>query len=162
MEFAGVVAHLPDAKGLRDLAMLLTVPGQDVHVFTLLGRSTPSTGADPMLDHEAKRRYRRRILELRDVIERADHDGDVDASQAAANEIDALHHEIVVSTGIGGRDRRLGDEVERARKTVSARVRDSLNRIAATHPALGTHLAHSISLGSVCSYRPSDVPAWQL
>ena len=46
--FDGRSAHLADAKGLHDIALLLRSPGQDVHVFTLLGVDTPATGADPV------------------------------------------------------------------------------------------------------------------
>ena len=99
LAFAGTEAHLPDAKGLHDIAVLLAAPGQDVHVFTLLGREEPELGADPVLDEEAKRRYRRRIEELQRAIERADHDGDVTASQAASAELEALLRELSSATG---------------------------------------------------------------
>ena len=162
LAFAGTEAHLPDAKGLQDIAVLLAAPGQEVHVFTLLGREEPEHGADPVLDEEAKRRYRRRIEELRRDTERADHNGDVAASQAASAEVEALLRELSGATGLGGRDRRLGDDVERARKTVSARIHDVLGRVAAVHPALSSHLEASIVLGVRCSYRPTMPVAWRL
>ena len=59
--FDGRSAHLADAKGLHDIAMLLRSPGQNVHVFTLLGVDTPATGADPVLDERAKAIYRARL-----------------------------------------------------------------------------------------------------
>jgi tetratricopeptide (TPR) repeat protein len=162
LAFAGTEAHLPDAKGLRDIAVLVAAQGQEVHVFTLLGREEPELGADPVLDEEAKRRYRRRIEELQRDIERADQDGDATASQAASAELEALLRELSGATGLGGRDRRLGDEVERARKTVSARIHDTLGRVAAVHPALGSHLEAAVMLGVRCSYRPSEPVAWRL
>jgi hypothetical protein len=42
--------------------------------------------------------------------------------------------------GFGRRPRRLGDANERAYKTVTARIRDSLARITARRPSLGVHL----------------------
>jgi hypothetical protein len=77
LAYGGVEVHLPDAKGLRDLAALLTTPGREIHVYTLLGREVPVTGSDPVLDHEAKQQYRRRVEELREAIEQADVDEDV-------------------------------------------------------------------------------------
>ena len=130
----------PDLKGLRDIATLLAAQGHDVHVYTLLGRHEPALGADPVLDDESRRRYRRRIETLHADIERADEDGDVATSQAASLELDALLRELSVTTGLRGRRRRLGDEVDRARKTVSARIHDSLERLAQVHPTLGAHL----------------------
>jgi AAA ATPase-like protein len=162
LTYAGTEVHLPDAKGLRDIAVLLAAPGQDVHVYALLGRGEPVLGADPVLDEEAKRRYRRRIEVLHEDIERADHHGDAIASRSASAELDALLRELSAAGGLGSRDRRLGDEVERARKTVSARIRDSLRRVAAIHPELGSHLEASITLGVRCIYQPAEPVAWRL
>jgi hypothetical protein len=162
LTYAGTEVHLPDAKGLRDIAVLLAAPGQDVHVYALLGRGEPVLGADPVLDEEAKRRYRRRIEVLHDDIERADHHGDVIASRSASAELAALLRELSAASGLGSRDRRLGDDVERARKTVSARIRDSLRRVAAIHPELGSHLEASITLGVRCIYQPAEPVAWRL
>ena len=133
-----------------------------VHVYALLGRDEPVLGADPVLDEEAKRRYRRRIEVLHEDIERADHHGDAIASRSASAELDALLRELSAAGGLGGRDRRLGDEVERARKTVSARIRDSLRRVAAIHPELGSHLEASITLGVRCCYQPIEPVVWRL
>ena len=111
---------------------------------------------------EAKRRYRRRIEELQRDIELADRDGDMTASQAASAELETLLRELSSATGLGGRDRRLGDKVERARKAVSARIHDTLGRVAAVHPALGSHLESSVMLGVLCSYRPTKPVAWRI
>jgi len=162
LAYAGVEVHLPDAKGLRDLATLLVAPGREVHVYTLLGRDAAVTGADPILDEEAKRRYRRRVDDLREAIEQADLDGDVSASAAASLELEAVTRELSAATGLHGRDRRLDDDVERARKTVSARMRDVLSRIAIAHPALGSHLNESVLLGVRCSYQPNEPIRWDL
>ena len=162
LRFAGTEAHLPDLKGLRDIATLLAAQGHDVHVYTLLGRHEPALGADPVLDDESRRRYRRRIETLHADIERADEDGDVATSQAATLELDALVHELSVTTGLRGRRRRLGDEVDRARKTVSARIHDSLERVAQVHPTLGAHLTASLTVGVRCAYRPPEPVDWQL
>ena len=56
---AGAVT-LPDAKGLHDLHALLGAAGREVHVLDLLGPEVAATvgrtGADPVLDDEAKAR----------------------------------------------------------------------------------------------------------
>jgi|GEM_PF-6552800 hypothetical protein len=83
----------------------------------------------------AKRQYRRRGKQLREIIEQADRNGDASASEAASKELEVLSRELSAAAGLHGRDRRLDDEVERARKTVSARIHDALSRIAFAHPA---------------------------
>lgn len=57
--------------------------------------------------------------------------------------------------GLGGRPRRLGDDAERARKTVGARIRDALRRIETVHPALAAHLATHVQTGTYCRYSRS-------
>jgi hypothetical protein len=162
LAYGGVEVHLPDAKGLQDLATLLATPRHEIHVFTLLGREVPATGADPVLDDDAKRQYRRRVEQLRKIIEQADLDGDVSASQEAGLELEALTHELSAATGLRGRDRRLDDEVERARKTVSARIHDALSRITLVHAALGPHFHTAIVLGVRGSYQPNEAINWEL
>jgi hypothetical protein len=158
--FDGRSAHLADAKGLHDIVMLLRSPDQDVHVFTLLGIDIPATAADPVLDKQATATYRARLEELDADIAQADRRGDQQRSQRASIERAALVHELSSSVGLGGRPRRLGDQTERARKTVSARMRDVLARIERTHPPLAQHLRDSISTGTVCRYRPSTGRRW--
>jgi hypothetical protein len=63
---------------------------------------------------------------------------------------------------VGGRSRRLGDHAERARKTVSARVRDALTKIDSVHPTLATHLRSTLQMGTVCSYTPLEPTHWTL
>jgi hypothetical protein len=72
LRFDGHDAHLPDAKGLRDIATLLAAPNRPVHVFTLLGRDAPATRADPMLDRRAVAEFRRRLADLDTEIDEAD------------------------------------------------------------------------------------------
>ena len=79
-----------------------------------------------------------------------------------ADERDALIRELAAATGFGGRDRRLGDEIERARKTVGARLRDSLTKIDRVHPLLATHLRESVRMGTTCSYTPATPTSWKL
>jgi hypothetical protein len=154
LTFDGRVAHLPDAKGLHDLATLVANPGQEIHVLTLLGRPGPSAGSDPVLDETARSAYRQRLADIERELDEADRVGDPAAGAALTQERAALAAELAGATGLGGRARRLGDESESARKTVGARIRDSLRRVDEVHPALGRHLRDSLSIGTVCRYTP--------
>ncbi|MCA1648500.1 MAG: hypothetical protein LC797_24580, partial [Chloroflexi bacterium] len=158
--FDGQEAHLPDAKGLHDIATLLGAPGRDVHVFTLLGIPAPPTGADPVLDGQARAQYAARLAQLDIEIAEADAHNDTLGSEHACAERDALVHELSAAAGLGGRRRRLGDEAEKARKTVGARIRDVLGRIERVHPLLAHHLRDAISTGTTCAYTPPDGYQW--
>jgi hypothetical protein len=50
----------------------------------------------------------------------------------------------------------LGDEAERARKAVTARIRDTLRRLDEAHPELAAHLRAAVSTGSTCLYQPAE------
>jgi hypothetical protein len=62
----------------------------------------------------------------------------------------------------GGDTEGAGDDRERLRKTVTARIRDSLRRLDDRHPALGAHLRASVHTGAVCVYAPAEPVSWDL
>ena len=160
--YAGREVHLADAKGLHDLATLLANPGAEVTAYRLWGGPTEPPGADPVLDERARAAYRRRLAELDELLDAADARGDPAASDRARAERSALLAELAAATGLGGRRRRLGDEDERARKAVTARVRDVLRRIRAVHPELADHLDAAVSTGTACRYAPAEPVSWRL
>ena len=45
-------------------------------------------------------------------------------------------------------------DAERARKAVTARIRDAIRRIGAAHPDLGAHLDRTVRTGTTCRYDP--------
>jgi hypothetical protein len=163
--FAGRRAQLRDAKGLRDLAVLLGAPGQEVAAADLVtgtARPAQAFGADPVLDERARAEYRTRLAELDDELAQADAHHDIERSARLAAERDALIDELARATGLGGRRRRLGDAAERARTTVTARIRDAIGRIERAHPELGRHLRASIVTGTRCAYRPAETVRWSI
>src|SRR4029077_5707865 len=114
--------RLPDSKGLADIATLIAARGADVHVLTLVGHHLARMGADPVLDQRAKKSYQERLACLAEDIADAEAAGRAGRAGVLRNERDALIRELAAAAGLGHRDRKLGDEAERARKTVSARV----------------------------------------
>lgn len=160
LSFEGTTVQLPDSKGLRDLAVLIGAKGADVHVYTLVGHDFARTGADPVLDEMAKARFKARLAALGQEIQDAEEFGDPRRVEKLDSERDALIHSLTVAAGLGGRSRRLGDDTERARKTVSARVRDALSKIDQVHPELADHLRRALQMGTVCSYAPRQPPTW--
>ena len=70
--------------------------------------------------------------------------------------------ELTAAFGLGGRARRAGSPAERARTTVTARIRHVIRRIEVVHPALGRHLDRSIRTGTFCAYEPDPVVIWKV
>ncbi|MBA2896900.1 ATP-binding protein [Nonomuraea soli] len=169
LAYGGRVAHLPDAKGLRDLHLLLAAPGRDLPAVALLAPeggdlvvAARSLGGDDLLDDEARTRYRRHLERLDDEIDRAAGLGDDDRAATLDRERQALLEQLRSAAGLDGRSRRLGDEAERARKTVTARIRDVLRKLDAAHPELAAHLRETVSTGSTCRYQPAEPVSWTL
>jgi hypothetical protein len=169
LAMAGRTVHMPDTKGLRDLHVLLAAPGTEVPAVRLLNPAggqevvaASRLGGDDVLDEEAKSRYRKRLSQLDDQIDEASLQGDETRVREYDRERSALLTELRAAAGLGGRTRRLGDEAERARKTVTARIRDTLRKLADRHPELATHLRESVSTGATCTYHPPSPTAWRL
>ncbi|MFD2094014.1 ATP-binding protein [Blastococcus deserti] len=163
LTYAGRTVRLRDAKGLQDLARLLAAPGREIPAADLLGAPHLATvGADPVLDDRARTAYRQRIAELDARLAEADAAGDARRGARLTEERAAVVHELVAASGLGGRRRRLGDAGERARSTVTARIRDALRHIEQAHPELGGHLRTSVATGTRCSYRPTEAVHWRL
>jgi hypothetical protein len=168
LAFGGRTTALKDAKGLRDLAVLLAAPGREVAAADLAAgadgnqaaAAISALGADPVLDDRARAAYRTRLADLDDELATADAHCDPERSAQLAAERDALIGELARATGLGGRSRRLGDTTERARTTVTARIRDAIRRIEQAHPELGAHLRASIVTGARCAYRPAETMRW--
>jgi hypothetical protein len=169
LTFAGRSVHVPDAKGLRDLHYLLSQPGTEIPAVQLLDPQGGAVvvaarrmGGDPVLDEEAKTQYKRRLTQLDEEIDRAVQLGDDRRAAAAERERAALLAELRAAAGLAGRARRLGDEAERARKTVTARIRDTLRKLDQSHPALASHLRATVSTGITCCYQPTEPVPWRL
>ena len=172
--FDGHTVTLRDSKGMRDLCTLLARPGRERHVLDLwaiapVGASpTPRevtgvhvTGTrEEVVDAEARDRYRRRLARLGEEAAEAAGRGDPDVVERAREEREWLVAQLAEAYGVGGRTRRVPDEVERARKAVRRRMADALSRIEAQHPALGRHLRNSVHTGVYCSYAPDREVRW--
>jgi hypothetical protein len=169
LAYGGVTVRLRDAKGLADLAALLAVPGREIPAAGLvaagsggLGRADLRLGADEVLDETARQQIRQRLADLDEEIAEADAWADPERASRARAERDALVSEVTAATGLAGRARRLGDQDERARKAVTARIRDVIGRIERVHPPLGAHLRASVTTGTRCCYSPPTPATWQL
>jgi pimeloyl-ACP methyl ester carboxylesterase len=164
--FAGRRCHLKHARGLTDLSLLLSRPGAEIFAGHLMDGPDALASApaptDPVLDERARADVRNRLQQLDRAIADAEESADAAAAERAQGERDALLRELRSATGLGGRRRALVDPVERARKAVSGRIRDSIEKIRGALPELARHLDDSITTGSFCAYRPPCPTHWRL
>jgi len=164
LAYAERVVQLPDARGLRDIGILLARPGQAVSVLELIGDAggaAPNARGAPALDERARREIGRELRRLDDEEAEAEAAGDREHAAVLREQRRILAEAVARDLGLGGRARRLGDPVERARKTVSTRIRRTIAAIGRAHPELGRHLARSIDTGTWCAYRPAEPIDWQ-
>ncbi len=156
--YGGRIAYLRDVKGLHDLAALLARPGVELAAIDLAGASGTSRRPEatgPTLDRAALAAYRRRLGELADDLAEAELSNDIGRAGRARAEREWIVAELRRSTRPGGAARTLGaTTAERARKAVSARIRDAIRRIADVMPDLAAHLDRSVRTGTTCCYDP--------
>ena len=157
--YAGQAIRMPDAKGLGDIATLLARPREAVPTTQLAGLVAPA-GADPVLDDQARAAYKARLTELDQDIDDATVGNDLERAARAAAERDALISELTRALGLGGRSRRLGDDSERARKAVTARIHHAIDHLEHYHPDLAAHLRAAIRTGTACTYQPAEHVTW--
>lgn len=162
LSFAGQTVRLPDLKGLHDIRRLLERPGTEVHCLDLAERGDEHFAGDAALDEPARRTLKARIRDLQEDLAEAEDRNDPLRAERLRGEIEELVDTLAKALGLGGRSRRLGSLAERARTTVTWRIRHALRKIEAAHPALGRHLANSLRTGTFCAYRPERSIAWQL
>jgi hypothetical protein len=163
--------HIRESKGVRYLALLLANPGVEIHSIELAGSPpdvrtrnrreliedmsvTVTNDAGPALDSKAKGAYRRRLDELQEEIDEAESFNDPERAAKARDEIDFLTKELADAVGLGGRDRKIGSNAERARVAVTKAVRTTLKRIAEMDAGLGQELTATIRTGTYCCYEP--------
>ncbi len=155
-------AIIEDMKGLHDLARLLALPGDQIHCLDLPGRTVDRYAGDSALDAAARQELKARIQELQEELAEAEDMNDVGRAEQARDEMDRLIEALAKALGLGGRDRRLGNLSERARTTVTWRLRHAVRRLREVHEPLARHLDHSLRTGTFCTYGPEQPTTWRL
>jgi hypothetical protein len=159
----GATFRLRDSLGLQYLARLLAEPGRSIHALELsgaradAGEAQDSGDAGELLDETAVARYRSRLHDLREELQEAESFGDSARAERMREEIEFLTTELSRAVGLGGRRRRAGGAAERARSAVQRRIRNALQRIAQSSPALATQLERAVKTGTFCIFRPEDL-----
>lgn len=153
LRFHGRETRLRDSKGMQDLARLLAAAGREVAALDLYAVDAPlEADTGEVVDAAAREAYTRRLRDLEGQ----------ELSEREAEEREWLLAQLTAAYGLGGRARRSGSSVERARSAVTARVRDAVRRVAVHDPDLGRHLTHAVRTGTFCSYVPETPVDWDL
>lgn len=163
LEYADRVVHVAHARGLSDVAFLLARPGRAVFALELVsepGAVAGGAAGAPVFDERARREIAARLRALEDDIAEAEASGDGERVALGRERVQLLAEEVARDVGLGGRSRKLDDPAERARKTVSTRIRRAIDAVGRAHPELGRHLDRSIDTGAWCAYRPAEPTEW--
>lgn len=160
--FAGRVVSMRHSKGLDDVIRLIEAGGREVHCLDLARASVQESSTGPVLDDAARRQYERRIRELQEEIEEAEHDNDLARLYKRQVELDTLIDHLSAAMGVGGTSRSVGGTVERARSAVTHRIRAAIRQVEKLNPHLGRHLRHAVNTGTYCSYRPEQPTNWRI
>jgi hypothetical protein len=167
VEWRGRRSTVPDCKGIRDLAVLLSRPGQPVPALELVeaagGPPAAAAGGSlgPVLDATARRAYQQRLADLEGELAEAEENADLGRLERLRAERSMLAAELAGALGLGGRARFAGDPAERARKAVTMRIRAAISAVAEQDDALARHLRNAIRTGRLCSYQPEETVRWQ-
>jgi predicted ATPase len=169
VSFEGRSVRVGDAKGIRHIARLVSVPGREIHVLDLVAGPSherqAASGESPLpgrlgsdagelLDAEARGAYESRLRELEEEIEEAETFNDEGRATRLRAESDALVEELKRATGLGGRSRKAASESERARLNVQRTIKAAIKRLFDADHALGRHLDEAVKTGTYCSYVP--------
>jgi tetratricopeptide (TPR) repeat protein len=158
--WAGATVVVRDLKGLRYIARLLAEPGREFHATQLVrleSGSDPSAPFDagiPLLDESARAAYRRRLADIEEDIADAEANNDLGRAELAERDRAYLVAELQRAAGLGGRERTVLDDGERARVSATRSIRYSLDRLAEYSPAVAAHLRQHVRTGTYCSYEP--------
>ena len=150
-------ARLRDARGLHYLRALLAAPGRDIRALDLVagGAGLAGSGMGAVLDGAARAAYRRRLDALSERLDAAGRAGDPVATEQIEAERRVLLAELRRASGLGGRDRVVAPEAERARVNVTRTLRAVIERVAQTAPYAAAHLRASVRTGGACRYEPA-------
>ena len=158
----GATFTLADLKGLRYLRYLVQRPGTDITALALSDADSEHPGVTleqsdlgDALDTAALSTYRRRLVELDDELDAADHRGDQATAERLSTERDALVDQLRRAAALGGRTRHAGASAERARIAVRKAIATALIQIDQAAPNVARLLRDAVHTGVTCRYDPN-------
>jgi hypothetical protein len=175
IRFAGRETFLDgDLKGAAFIHHLLLHQGRRIHVVRLMadvagaarsritpaaeGLMTDRAAADDATDERAIRECQDRYDAL--VAERNDADPDRQAEIEA--EIAQIAAYLSSALGLGGKSRKMGDEVDKARRRIARVINTAYGKIEASDAELALHFRNSIKTHTEMVYEPDQEVNWVL
>jgi len=162
INYKGESITVKDTKGLRDLLQLIENPGQEIHCLELMGINGEVNAGIEVFDTKAKDQLQRRIKELQGAIAEAEEFNDIALASNLSIEYEQLIENMSSALGIGGRTRKVGSSIEKARAAVTLRIRACIKKIKENHEPLAMHLGNAVKTGIVCIYNPEQQVNWQI
>ncbi|MGQ9915699.1 MAG: hypothetical protein ACUVQQ_15275 [Thermogutta sp.] len=163
----GQEGHFKDRVGFQYIAKLLAAPAGAVAMMELVGGVEGGirvTAGDKVLDATALKSYRERLAEIKAEIEEARRDNDLGALENLTREKQSILDELKSATGLGGKGRKLGDDLNRVRSRIANALERAFRALEKGGlKKLANHFRLTISAeGKTCVYRPDARPDWSL
>lgn len=164
--FAGKTIRLKDRLGLQYIAHLISKKNCDIHAAMLVAVSSGTPMIKPLAGTEVADQLtidecRARYDDLHFQLEEAERNNDAARQEKIQHEIDDLTRQLTSATGLGRRKRKMGDDAEKARKSVTNAIARTITQIKKKkHPELARHLQNSIRTGQYLSYSPETLVDW--
>jgi hypothetical protein len=168
IRYEGKQTVLPgELFGAFYIQRLLMKPCCEVHVTDLLAEFVGDdqlrigSGGEEVIDHEARQNYKKRLEELVGQRAEAEKDDDEAWLERIDSETEQIASELLTITGLGGKTRKMGDDVYNIRRRISKTITDAIAKIKENDPSLARHLTNSITLGTMMNYEPDREIDWQ-
>jgi|GEM_PF-1638033 len=163
--FDGKESYVDHSNGVLYIAELLRQPDVALSAADLRDAISgrPKHWTSPGMkasDEEALLSYRRRFEDILEGLEEAKRNNDAGRAEKLEEQKARLADEVKKTQGLGGKSRKLGDDVKRARTTISNAIGRAFANIEKAHPALGAHFRACVRLGSRPIYQPGRAMIW--
>lgn len=155
-----------EAEGLYFIRELIRVQGRHLHVVELFASVHGNDAAraagvgEAIVDEETKKKWRERYELCATELAQAERDHDEARSMEVKKDFNAFGQEIYTVYGLGGKSRRMGDEIDKLRKRVSMSIRRAKQKLKKHIPAFYSHLQCSLETGSFLIYKPEKQINW--
>lgn len=153
LEFGGRTVRVVNSRGFEYLAALIERPGVERWSVDLVG-AVECGDAGPLLDGAARAAYEKRALEIEEELRETDRRTDPSRAESLLTELDVIARELAAAVGLGGRSRKAGSSIERARQSVTKALRAAIRRVADLDRELGTYLEVTVRTGTACRFEP--------
>ncbi len=168
-----------ESHGALFIQYLLKHPGQRIHIRELWGeimgtgkkrkKATPEFegmqsvffDGDAVLDPEATKNYRNRLLELSECRIKAEEDNDFSELDRINTELEMIESALKSSRGFGGRSVKIGNENIKLGDRVRKLVNRSLSIMRKRNPNMARFLKNSLKMGVYFEYKPSAEVSWK-